>query len=333
MNTYTLAHRFFHEPDKRGEYVGVNTHFAKRDYSDGTSFWGYFSYNTCVAEIRKNKKGYNILLLSDERYSSFTSRHMTELERANPGYDVVKVPIVSIGYGWWHMDGKYNFLHHLDRIAELTEKDLRKQDNRHYVTHILDMYDRYVEQFSDMDNASKKLRRSAKVRKVVEIVEQKNARLKEIQARIIPEEVREANRAKREAAIERKVKGIMSGEDMLTILQSAYSLPTYHRYTENKVRQVLREYRNNLQNARDEKGRYLSYAWLEGQKIVTSQHCEAPVEDVIRLIRLWYAHRDMLGEHAGMYQVVERSDNYVKIGCHVIPAWNIELLAKKLNVA
>lgn len=333
MNTYDLAHRFFHDPDARGEYANVNTHFLKYNYGEGHEFWGYYSYSTCVAEIRKNKFGTNILILSDERYSTFTSRHMRQLERANPGYSVVRVPIVDIGYGWWRMDGTYNFLHHLDRVANMTEKDLRKQDNRRYVKHILYMYDEYVRQFSDMDDKSKKLRQSAKVRKVVEMVEQKNARLAEIQARVIPEEVRAANKAKREAALEKKVKGIMSGEDMLSILQSAYNLPTYHRYTENKVRQALREYRNNLQNARDERGRHLSYVWLEGNKAKTSQHCEAPIADVKRLLQLWKAHKDMLGQHAGMYQVVERDDNHVKIGCHVIPAWNIELLCNKLNIA
>lgn len=129
----------------------------------------------------------------------------------------------------------------------------------------------------------------------------------------------------------------MGEGDTLDKIRAAYQInySRYHcyRHDSSDISKVLREYRAHLQNQKDEQGRYLSYLWLEGDQAKTSQHCQAPIEDVTRLLRLWKHHQNMVGQRAGSYTVVENDQSHVKIGCHVIPAWNVELLCNKLNVA
>lgn len=339
MTSYDLAHRFFHEPTKRGEYANVNTSFSYYVRDDGSvAWWRYYSYSTCIAEIRKNRRGQNVLVISDDRYTHCTSKHLSELRRANPGLPVVDVPRVGAGFYYWSsLQGTYDFLNRLRTISEMTEKDLRKQENRTFCKHFIDLYDNYIEHFADMDKESKKLRRSAKVRKVLEMVLVKNAELLARREHIaaITDEEREANRVKRAEALQRRLERFMSEGDTLDKIRAAYAMSYRMQYSRsgNEVTKVLRDYRNHLQSQKDEQGRYLSYVWIEGDHAKTSQHCDAPIEDVTRLLRLWKHHQNMVGQKAGVYTVVENDQSHVKIGCHVIPAWNIELLCNKLNVA
>lgn len=336
MNTTILAHRFFHEPEERGDYARVNTSFTYHKYSDGLESRRYYSYATCIAEIRKDRHGVECLVISDDKYSKCTSKHLAELRRANPGLPVVDVPRVAEGFYYWSsLEGKYDFGNRLRTISELTEKDLRQATNREFVKHFIDLYDNYIEHFDDMDASTKKLRKCAKVREAIEIMMVKNAELLAKKARIaaIPEEVREANRVKRAEAIQRKLAKFMGEGDTLAKIRAAYNMKYRYAAHESEMTKALREYRNHLQNQRDMQGRYLSYVWLEGEQAKTSQRCSAPLDDVRRLCILWKRHKDMVGEHAGHYQVVERDDQHVKIGCHVIPAWNIELICNELKIA
>lgn len=336
MTSYDLAHRFFHEPDARGDYARVNTSFSYYKFSDGRESRRYYSYATCIAEIRKDRHGAQCLVISDAKYSKCTSKHLAELRRANPGLPVVDVPRVDNGYYWSSIEGKYDFENRLRTISGLTEKDLRQQTNREFVKHFIDLYDNYIEHFDDMDARTKKLRKCAKVRKAIEIMMVKNAELLAKKARIaaIPEEVREANRVKRAEAIQRKLAKFMGEGDTLAKIRAAYNMKYRYAAHESEMTKALREYRNHLSKQRDEQGRLLSYVWLdEDGNARTSQRCSAPFDDVRRLCILWKRHKDMVGERAGMYQVVERDDKHVKIGCHVIPAWNIELICNELKIA
>lgn len=339
MTSYDLAHRFFHEPEKRGEYANVNTSFSYYVRDDGSVAWRrYYSYSTCIAEIRKDRKGQDVLVISDDTYSHCTSKHLYELRRANPGLPVVDVPRVGAGFYYWSsLEGTYDFGRKLRTIKELTEKELCRQENRQFVKHFIDLYDKYIEHFSDMDKESKKLRKCAKVRKNIEIMLVKNAELLARKEKIaaMTDEEREANRVKRAAALQRKLEKFMNGTDTLEKIRAAYAMSYRMQYSRsgNEVTKVLRDYRNHLQSQKDEQGRYLSYVWIEGDHAKTSQHCQAPIADVERLLRLWKHRQNMVGQHAGMYTVLENDQNHVKIGCHVIPAWNIELLCNKLNVA
>ena len=336
MTTYELAHRFFYEPEARGEYTRVNTSFTYFKYADGTESRRYYSYNTCIAEIKRDKHGELCLIISDDTYSKTTSKHLYELRRACPynASHVINVPRVSAGFYYEGLDGTYDFCRKLSAIKAMTEKDLRLKDERWYVMHNLDLYDTYVAHFDDMDKKSKRLRKSVKLKRVVDMVIQKDMELEARRERLLnlSDEEKAQRKAKREAAAKRKLDKFLNEGDTLDKIKEVFSRRFGYRYNQSDLTKAMHEYKNLLHYQRDEQGRYLSYVWLDGDMVRTSQYCKAPVEDAKRLCAMWKRHQSMLGEHAGMYTVVENDANHVKIGCHVIPAWNIELLCNKLNI-
>ena len=341
MTTQELAHRFFHNPEMRGEYARVNTSFEYHYRSDGTRVWCYYSYSTIVAEIRQDKDKHDCLIVSDYKYSVTTAKHLRELEHACPFWpdNILYVPIVhGRRWGLGEVCGLYDFASDLRNAADKSEKHLRRKENRDYVKHVVDMYDRYVEHFKDMDKESKKIRKSRKLAKVLEIIEQKEQELEARREHIasIPDEVREANRAKREAAAQRKIEQFVNTDNLLDKLRIAFDTKyqrIWNEYrTKDEYKKAVVEWRNSLKYRRDSSGRAFSYVWIVGDHAETSQRCNAPIDDVRRLCRLWRAKDRMIGEHAGQYTVVKNTDEYVQVGCHVIPTWTVEALCNQLGV-
>lgn len=337
MTRYDLCHRFFHEPWERGEYAGLNVHFHYYESNGQVISWDFYSYNTIIGEVKKDKHGNNVLILSHHRYSSFTSKHISDLWRACP-FDVLFMPRVGEGYYGRYMEGMYDFGYILKTIAAMSEKDLRKKENRQYVIKNLQMFDAYVERMSDMSKDLIRKRKSAKVRKVVDMTIEKNEALRLRYERLnslSPEEQAryEEQRAKRRAAEQKRLEEFINGGDSLKKLRAAFELTSRRRWNESMEHEILREYRDKLRKQTDDRGRWLSYVWLVGDHAETSQRCEAPVSDVKRLLKLWKRRENMVGEHAGHYTVVENTPDYVKVGCHVIPKWNIELLCNELKIA
>lgn len=343
--SYDMAHRFFHDPSARGEYARINSsiRYSENDKGEYTN-WQYVSYSTVVAEMRKDKFGENILIISDYKYSNTTAKQLRELENANPHYVAIYVPVAA--YSWrCPLSGTYGFKTQLQQVADMTEKDLNRAENREFVKHTLCMYDIYVSHFKDMDKESKKLRKSAKVRKALEIACKKDAELAARRNHVAtPEELakREAERAKIAERLERKIAEFLGEGVSLDKLKAVYSGIQYYRrgyhyaynnVTSKEMRECMTQYRKMLDSKRDEQGRTLSYVWLDEHGAYTSRHCSAPLEDVKRLCSLWKRHQSIIGDKAGSYTILENTADYVKIGCHVIPAWNIELLCEKLNIA
>lgn len=346
MNTYQIAHRFFHEPDKRGEYANVNTSFQYYTTRDGQLVWRYFSFSTCIGEIRRNRRGEQVLVISNNKYSKVTSKHIYQLLQSCPfdGDHILCVPRVGNGFYYNSIIGTYDFLAVLRGIASLTEKDLRRQENRHYVQGMVRMYDRYAEQMRDLTPEEKRLRKSARVLHSIDIAKEKDAALQARREHVAtPEELakRAEQRAKREERIRRKMDEFLGEGDSLDKLRTAFSGRGYwrrgHQYdfkgvTDPTIKKALTEYRDILEKKRDDHGRTFSYAWIVGDMVKTSRYCEAPVEDAKRLCRLWKRHQDMVGCKAGVYTVLENTPDYIKIGCHIIPKWNIDLLCEAFKI-
>lgn len=346
MSTQELAHRFFHEPDKRGEYARVNTSFLYYSTMGGVLVWKYFSYSTCIGEIRRNKDGEFCLLVSDETYSKCTAKHLSELVRACPfpRNRILYVPRVGNGffYGdYYYIKGTYDFTRALQKVACMTEKDLRKQENRRFVKRTICLYDGYQFEFKDTTGDEKKLRKSAKVAKVIAITKEKDDALDARRAHVAtPEELakRAKQKAKKEERIQRKIAECMGEGISLEKLEAVFGGRSYYRrgmqyaydnIKDEALREAMIEYRKMLGNKCDSKGRGLSYVWLDSNgDACTSQRCRVSRHDVLRLLSMWKNKQNIIGEKAGMYTVVENTPESVKIGCHVIPTWNIELLIK-----
>ena len=318
MTSYDLAHRFFHNPEARGEYANVRSSFSYYTNSKGEVYhWAYYSYSTCIAEIIRDKKKENCLIISDYKYSKTTAKHLSELACACPFWpsNIIFVPEVA--------NHTYGFTYALEQVKSMTEKDLCRMENRKFVMHTIEMYDKYKGRFGHMSADCKRMRNSAKMKKVIAITTEKDLMLQE-RNRILA-----ATKEQRRIEQLRRLEERYSKADGLTKLQILYGNTWYG----SSMSDEMQAYRRELQSATDEQGRHLSYVWLTDNGAFTSQHCSAPMDDVVRLCKMWKLHQSMIGQRAGNYTVVENDMSHVKIGCHVIPTWNIELLCNALNVA
>lgn len=320
MTSQELAHRFFHNPDERGEYKGVNTHF-------GVSYWdntirSYYSYSTRIAAIATNRAGDNVLLISQSKYSRTTCKHLNELERACP-YDserIIFVPDCEMRNDY------FGFKWKMKQISKITLKDLNKKANRTTFVTALEMYDNFVAHFGDkkMPKECKLIRKRKSVKDKLEYIRTKDQLLAErvdvknelLQARIIERE------KEMRAAIGKISKNRL---DQIKI--------AFERQSDNYLRDISNKYRKILNNMRDDRGRHLSFVWMDINGVLrTSQGVTMRLECVERLLKMWQSHQKIVGENAGGYTIVENTSDYVKVGCHVIPTWNIVELCKQLAV-
>lgn len=322
MDTQTLAHRFFHEPTARGRYERVNAFFSYYKNDNGICWWDYYSYSTRIATIKKDKKGNNVLVLNSHNYSKTTVKHMYELRHACP-FEIVNVPNCEYN--------SFGFRDRFEYILKWTDiKSLSRKEERDFVTNSLQMFDEYQRVIGGMPKDFVKLRKSAKMRKLEQACQEINE--KRANQKQHTEEERAIARAKREAYLVKKLNEFMTGTDELQRLKMAYQHGRYNsvQIANTKIREAVLEYRNMKERAKDSQGRHLSYAWVEGELVKTSQQCDAPIREVRLALYAWKKGKPIIGMKMGGWTVVENTSEFVKIGCHVIPNWNIELLYNKL---
>lgn len=321
MNSQELAHRFFYNPEARGNYANCNAHFSE-SYWDKDTIRNYYSYSTRIAAIAKNRYGEDVLLISVHSYSKTTAKHLNELRHACPyGQDrILDVPYCETsGIG-----GKYGFVDAMEQAAKMDKDMLNRKYNREIFTKIIRMIDKYVEHFGwkSLPHKCELIRKRKSIADKLAYIEQKELA---IANRIVHnEEERAINREKRAAALQRKIERIKeSGLEQLK-LAFAYNVP-------KDIREALKSFKNDLQTARDEHGRRYSYVWVEDTTYCrTSQGIHMSIETVKRLLKLWGEKRSLLGMQADCYTIVENTDDHIKIGCHIIPMWNVQALYNSL---
>ena len=321
MTSQELAHRFFYNPDARGNYANCNTHFSK-SYWDKDAHYNYYSYSTRIAVIAKNKYGENVLLISDYKYSRTTAKHLNELRHACPyeQYRIIDVPhCETSGVG-----GKYGFVSEMERVAKMDNSMLNRKESRETFKSIIRMIDKYVEHFGwkSLPHECELIRKRKSIADKLAYIEQKELA---IANRIVhSEEERAKNREKRAAALQCKIDRIK--ENGLEQLKFAFAYNT-----PKEIRDALKSFKNDLQTARDEQGRRYSYVWVDDATYCkTSQGIRMAIETVKRLLKLWGEKHSLLGMQADHFTIVENTNDHIKIGCHIIPMWNVQALYNEL---
>jgi hypothetical protein len=320
MNSQELAHRFFYNPEARGNYANCNVHFSE-SYWDKDTIYNYYSYSTRIAAIAKNKHGDNVLLISCYTYSKTTAKHLNELRYACP-YEqdrIIDVPHCETCSG-----DKYGFVSAMERVAKMDNSMLNRREFRETFKRIIRMIDKYVEHFGwkSLPHQCELIRKRKSTADKLEYIRQKELA---IANRIVhSDEERAKNREKRAAALQRKIERIKENGLEQLRLAFAYNTPKY-------IREALKSFKNDLQTARDEQGRRYSYVWVDDATYCkTSQGIHMSIETVKRLLKLWGEKHSLLGMHAGCYTIVENTDDHIKIGCHIIPMWNVQALYNEL---
>ena len=317
MTSQELAHRFFHNPEARGEYAGCNAKFCNSGWNN--TIRSYYSYSTRIAAIAMNRAGEECLLISDYKYSKTTAKQLNELLRACP-YDsehIIFVPNCE--------DSRYGFIYNMQWLTEYTLKQLNRKENREEFVRTLEMYDKFVAHFGDneMPQECKLIRKRNSIADKLEYIRTKDSALLERLA--VKHEELQARIAKKE----REIKAAMK---KLSTSKLEHVRIAFERQTDSKIREVAKRYREMLYNAKDSKGRNYSYVWTDGIHIRTSQGVTMTVDMVKRLLSMWKSKMNIVGERAGNYTILENTEESVKVGCHVIPTWNIVELCKRLAV-
>lgn len=317
MTSQELAHRFFHNPEARGKYAGCNASFSNSGWDN--TIRGYYSYSTRIAAITENAAGDECLLISDYTYSKTTAKHLNELLRACP-YDsehIIFVPNCE--------DSRYGFIYNMQWLTEYTLKELNRKENREKFVRTLEMYDKFVAHFGDknMPKECKLIRKRKSIADMLEYIRTKDSALLERLA--VKHEELQARIAEREREIKAAMRKLSANK--LEQVRIAFQ-----RQTDQRTKDIATQYRRMLQNAKDCKGRNYSYIWADDVEIHTSQGITMGIHMVKRLLGMWKAQQNIVGEKAGYYTILENTKESVKVGCHVIPTWNIEELCKRLAI-
>lgn len=218
----------------------------------------------------------------------------------------------------------FGFMNAMERVAKMDKDMLNKKYNRETFTKIIRMIDKYVEHFGwkGLPHQCELIRKRKSTADKLAYIEQKELA---IANRIVhSEEERAKNREKRAAALQRKIEKLK--ERGLEQLKLAFS------YNPPKdMRDVLKSLKKDLQSAHDEQGRGYSYVWVENDsECKTSQGVRMDITIVKRLLQMWASKHKLIGEQASIYTIVENTNDHIKIGCHIIPMWNVQALYNSL---
>jgi len=351
MDASTMAHRGFYDPEGRGEYARCPLKYS--NYG-GLHF---ISYSTTIARVVNDRNGRPVTLVSDFNYSMTTSKHLSCIRYASP-HPVIVVPHCEDTpfevfkdrlEGWQSVKTEDVWGH--------TPEDFLQVENRKKLLHLLYMFDYYQERVGGLDELLpiRTMGMVANWERLCLAIENKTMSRKEAleQAKegfvVAQEEQRkiDAERdrirrnkeaaAKRRRTMERKATEKQLGEAMTdpSILRWAFTYQSHLTEKEYqkqyRLRERLRKISYDIQNWGTQGA---SYVWVENdQEVKTSQGVTCKIGVVKRLASMWLQKCDIIGQDCDGYTVVMNNADFVKVGCHVIPVWNVRSLCKQLNIA
>ena len=354
-----ICHDFFY--DAANDW-SEHRHRQQTCYYRGTCF---FSYNTQIAQRWTDNNGVEWLFVEDNGFSATTRQQISALIWACPFNDYIRVPFD------WNDDFtpsyKETAITAFNRFKTTIKGRFEKMLQQRLTAER--RYDRFAYK-KDRDDALELLRRYYKFCEVVglkpfkrlalsinaacEPTEKNKAIWKKVFAKhkAARAEVREQERveAEREEKERRRLaeeaaKWIEAHPDKMEVVHILFddrcSMPEEFR-KDYSLRQAVR---NKFAKVSDEEvgqnglySNYLSFVWLVKKDeydndpfVHTSQGVRFDVREARLLIKRWHCDKVTVGQHAGSYTIQLLNENYVQIGCHQIPIWNILGLEKELE--
>lgn len=322
---YDIAHSFFYADESL--HRGNDSYSSRMWYSKpfkwendkGRILMQAYSYSTVIGEIRLDKYGRKVFVMSENKYSNTTAKHLSYLRNSCP-FDILHVPYVD-GGALHAFESRFE-----GYLKDFDENSFRKKENRNEFLRLLSMLDKYEECIG----TNKKLRgiRSRKTIKYYEELchaidaDRKNVAQMSDAARKRYERKQAKVKAERER-VKKFVDKFMKSKNRNAMLQAAFR---YDYYMDEKTKAL----HDTLT-----KGNNYSFVWVDDDvhKVCTSRRVTVSEEEVARLLRLWKARENILGQKVSCYTIVENNQDHVKVGCHIIPLWNVEMLYQQLIAA
>ncbi len=263
------------------------------------------SYATAIARVLPDKNGERVCLLSSNTYSTTTAKQLSYVRRACP-FTILDVP-TRYAHDTITLTGVITDL--FKDLAIYHERSTNRKENRvgfmtaydqlqavlsHFAVYLtadqLEKLDTYRHFYNSVSDYEK------------ELEERRNARRQE--------------RLEKQVA---KAQEIMNSDNLLDIVKGIYAKNSPLSYTQkNDLRQALNP------------DHTLSFVWVDGDTYRTSQGVTVSKREGDLLLKLFAAGKLHHGHKIDRYTVLTVDTNFVKIGCHKIPARNLQELAKAL---
>ena len=297
-----LFHRWFYNPEKRGQYDRVS-------YSFQGNF--FYSYYTAIGIKVTGRDKNPVLLVADDNMSPTTGRHIRQLVAACP-YGAERVIEVPLVYG-----------DHWPTIEEITARfstfflkydcaRLSRADNRRDVR----ARAAAARQFSALVRKLPK-----KVMAAIDALDRDAAAIDDKKAG-----ARKAVLARSKAAAEKERRAY------LAFLKAIQKMPYLDQVKAAFTRKstLTPEQRSTVRHILLASYPRASFVWPDGDIIRTSQGVTLPAALIASLIKRWMAGALPVGSHIGPYTLQAYDSQHVRIGCHSIPLENIRALAAEL---
>lgn len=292
-----MAHKFFYSDFNEYNYP----HYKNCGYDHDI----FISYNTAIARVVEDKHGEKICLLSAVTYSNSTRKHLNYLRWACP-FHILYVPT---DYGCRDIsisNTVYLLFRNLDfyKNSKLTQKANRNNFTENYI-----QLENLLEHF-DIELSNEQKDFLPEYKELFDTLQNSDA-VKLLKAR-------EMEKAREQARKQKETLALLLKENTLGgLAQSAYSPSSPLTYEEKeKIRQAI----NPNQD--------LSFVWLEGDQYKTSQRINIDKREGDLLLKLYKHGKLTHGYRISIYTVLSVCDDFVKIGCHKIPARNLQELAQ-----
>ena len=282
----SICHDFF--------YSDFNKYRCLRNYNIWYDQNVVYSYGTAIGCVVKDKRGNKVFLYSRDSMSNTTGRHISHLWRASP---YPRIP-VAFDYGSKAATLEAiasNFRYDLRYCADLK---MTRVENRRAFIDLFDDAMRFsnevftlegLDEFADLYNTLKDDKKVA-----------------EIKAR-----ERKANSEKIKQA-KAEWKKLLSEHSYLELVKMAFS---------DWGNEVSRKLRIKL----NPQGFY-SFVWLDDDVYCTSQGIRIPKALGDIALKRWQDGKLKIGDTLDRYTVLKITDEYVKVGCHIIPTENLKAL-------
>ena len=310
MRNSDVAHKFFYDRNGSFERASMTTSYYNNKF---------YSYSTCIGEISTDINGNEICIISDDNFSSTTSKHLSSLRYACP-MNIVYLP-QNMGNNEFYA---LEIVRELARNLEYYSKSkLTQKPNREALTHNFEMledclrlqkFTQYTDEINNTLNQYKDLVNSINS-------PEKLKEYKEKQAKIERE---------KQAKLKKELNTLLDIHSYIDLIKFAYSDYSFDDVTADNY-EMIKEQKSKLRKYFNPKNE-LSFVWIDGDYIKTSQYISVDKKEATVLLKLWLNDKLKHGMMISYYTVLQVMDKFVKIGCHKIPTENLRALASELRL-
>ena len=307
-NRHDVAHAFFYQTDDSNYTFGGTCSFDENIF---------FSYRTCIGEITEDINGQRVLLISDNHFSNTTNKHLSALASASPFYKNYYFP--------QYRGNRVFFTNEILEIIKinLQPSNFKRKENREAFTHNFKMLKNMllIKKFQDYKKEIiQLLKDNVKTYQLIT----NDTKFKEYKKQ---EALKQQEKQKK---LKEELKDFIQNYSYLDLVKwfntsyffNDYSIEAYNQ--EKKLKPKAEKLFNPKKD--------LSFIWVEGEKIKTSQYITVDSKEVTALLKLYLKAKLKRGMKISYYTILEIKSTYIKIGCHKIPIENINALIAYLGL-